>query len=63
MALFTPVKDGMNLIAKEYCVASVDNDGILILSEFAGAASQMQRKAVLVNPHDINGVVDAIWRA
>ncbi len=63
IALVTPVKDGMNLIAKEYCASSVDNDGILILSEFAGAASQMQGKALIVNPYDIDGVASAIYRA
>jgi trehalose 6-phosphate synthase len=63
IALVTPVKDGMNLIAKEYCAANVDNDGVLILSEFAGAASQMRGKALIVNPHDIDGIVRAIYRA
>jgi len=63
IALVTPVKDGMNLVAKEYCAASVDNDGVLILSEFAGAASQMQGGALIVNPHDIAGVASAICRA
>src|SRR5689334_24425415 len=37
IALVTPLKDGMNLVAKEYCAAHVDNTGVLILSEFAGA--------------------------
>lgn len=40
IALITPLKDGMNLIAKEYSAANVTNNGIVILSEFAGAASQ-----------------------
>ena len=63
VALVTPVKDGMNLVAKEYCAANVDNDGVLVLSEFAGAASQMRGKALTVNPHDIDGVANALYRA
>ncbi len=63
MALVTPLKDGMNLIAKEYCAANVDNNGILILSEFAGAARQLRGKSLLVNPYDIEGVANAIYRA
>lgn len=63
IALVTPLKDGMNLVAKEYCAASVEGRGVLILSEFAGAASQLRGKALLVNPYDIEGVADAIYRA
>lgn len=62
IALITPLKDGMNLVAKEYCACS-DDDCTLILSEFAGAAQQLQRGALLVNPYDIEGVADAIYRA
>ena len=62
MALITPLKDGMNLVAKEYCACSEENCS-LILSEFAGAAQQLQRGALLVNPYDIEGVADAIYRA
>lgn len=62
IALITPLKDGMNLVAKEYCAASVDM-GVLIISEFAGAASQMWIGGLLVNPYDIEGVADAIHRA
>ncbi len=62
IALITPLKDGMNLIAKEYCACSVD-DGVLVLSEFAGAAAQLQTGALLVNPHDIEGTADALARA
>ncbi len=61
--LVTSLKDGMNLIAKEYCAASVDNNGLLILSEFAGATAQMQNLALLVNPHDQEGVANAIYNA
>ena len=63
VALITPLKDGMNLVAKEYCACSIEEDCVLILSEFAGAAAQLNRGAVLVNPYDIEGVGDALWRA
>lgn len=63
IALVTPLKDGMNLVAKEYCACSIEEDCVLILSEFAGAAAQLSRGAVLVNPYDIEGVADAIRRA
>jgi trehalose 6-phosphate synthase len=62
-ALITPLKDGMNLVAKEYCACSQEEEGVLLLSEFAGAASQMHRQALLVNPHDIAGIAAAIHRA
>ncbi len=63
IALITPLKDGMNLVAKEYCACSIEEDGTLILSEFAGAAPQLARGALLVNPHDVEGVADAIRQA
>lgn len=63
IALITPLKDGMNLVAKEYCASSIEEDCVLILSEFAGAAAQMHRGAILVNPYDIEGVGEAIHRA
>jgi trehalose 6-phosphate synthase len=63
IALITPLKDGMNLVAKEYCACSIEEDCVLILSEFAGAASQLARGALLVNPHDIEAVADAIRTA
>lgn len=63
IALVTPLKDGMNLVAKEYCASSVWGDGVLILSEFAGAAAQLQKGALLVNPYDMEGVAEAIYRA
>ncbi|MBA3294970.1 MAG: trehalose-6-phosphate synthase [Geodermatophilaceae bacterium] len=58
----TPYRDGMNLVAKEYVAARGDLGGALVLSEFAGAAAEF-RQAYLVNPHDINGVKDALTRA
>ncbi|WP_373036377.1 trehalose-6-phosphate synthase [Sulfurimonas sp.] len=63
IALVTPLKDGMNLIAKEYCVANFDKNGVLILSEFAGAKHQFKSDALLVNPFDEDAVVNSIKRA
>jgi len=63
IALVTPLKDGMNLIAKEYCAANLGGNGVLILSEFAGAATQLGSQSLLVNPYDIEGMAGAIWRA
>ncbi len=62
IALVTPLKDGMNLVAKEYCACSIE-DGILILSEFAGAAPQLQKGALLINPYDVVGTAEAIYQA
>ena len=53
----------MNLVAKEYCACSLEENCVLILSEFAGAASELQGGAVLVNPYDIAGVADAMHMA
>lgn len=63
IALITPLRDGMNLVAKEYCASSIDNNGVLILSEFAGAAEQMAKGAIIVNPYDLEGTADAIYHA
>ena len=57
--LVTPLRDGMNLVAKEYCAARVDLGGTLILSEFAGAAAEL-RDAYLINPHDVEGLKDTL---
>jgi trehalose 6-phosphate synthase len=51
----TPLRDGMNLVAKEYVACRYDDKGALVLSEFAGAASEL-KSAYQVNPHDINGM-------
>jgi alpha,alpha-trehalose-phosphate synthase [UDP-forming] len=59
----TSIKDGMNLVAKEFCACQVDGCGVLVLSEFAGAAAQLQAGALLVNPHDIEGMADALKTA
>jgi trehalose 6-phosphate synthase/phosphatase len=63
IALITPLKDGMNLVAKEYCAANIEKSGVLILSQFAGAATQLGKNSLLVNPYDIEGVAAAIHRA
>jgi trehalose 6-phosphate synthase len=63
IALITPLKDGMNLVAKEYCAAQVDQNGILVLSEFAGAAPELRNAAILVNPYDEVGTAGALRQA
>jgi trehalose 6-phosphate synthase/phosphatase len=60
--LVTALRDGMNLVAKEYVASRPDERGALVLSEFAGAAIELPQ-AFLVNPHDIDGLKDAIIRA
>jgi trehalose 6-phosphate synthase len=61
-AIVTPLHDGMNLVAKEYVAACDDDDGVLILSVFAGASKELDG-ALLVNPYDTQQVADAILRA
>jgi len=63
IALVTPLRDGMNLVAKEYCACSVDNNGVLILSEFAGAIDQLGKYALRVNPYDLEATADTIFQA
>ena len=58
----TPLRDGMNLVAKEYIATRWDNRGALVLSEFAGAAAEL-KQAYLVNPHDINGLKQKMLEA
>jgi len=63
ICLVTPLRDGMNLVAKEYVAAQdPENPGVLVLSRFAGAASEL-REALLVNPYDVEGVAEAIAAA
>lgn len=62
VALVTPLRDGMNLVAHEYAAARTDEDGVLILSEFAGAAKHLDG-AVLVNPYDVESTANAIHDA
>jgi trehalose 6-phosphate synthase len=61
-ALVTPLHDGMNLVAKEYAAACEDGDGVLVLSELAGAARELEG-ALLVNPYDMEQMAQAILRA
>jgi alpha,alpha-trehalose-phosphate synthase [UDP-forming] len=63
IAVVTPLKDGMNLVAKEFCVSRGDGSGVLILSEFAGAAAELKCGALLVNPHDTDRFVSAMEQA
>ena len=58
----TPLRDGMNLVAKEYVAARVDDAGALVLSEFAGAAAELTQ-AYLVNPHDLDGLKETLLGA
>lgn len=60
--LVTPLRDGMNLVAKEFVASRTDRDGVLVLSEFAGAADELTQ-AVMVNPYDVDGMADAIHHA
>lgn len=60
--MVTPLRDGMNLVAKEYVAARVDQGGAVVLSEFAGAAGEL-RQAFLCNPRDLDGVKEALLRA
>lgn len=62
IALVTPIKDGMNLIAKEFVATKSNDKGVLILSEMAGAAKEMS-EAIIVNPNDTNEVIEAIHQA
>jgi trehalose 6-phosphate synthase/phosphatase len=57
--LVTPVRDGMNLVAKEFAACRTDEDGVLLLSELAGAADELT-SAVLVNPYDVDGIAEAM---
>ncbi len=60
--IVTPLRDGMNLVAKEFVASRVDEGGVLVLSEFAGAAAEMA-EALQVNPFDIESTAEAIHRA
>ena len=62
VALVTPLRDGMNLIAKEFIAAKTDGRGVLILSEMAGAASELG-EAIIVNAHNKQAIVDAMKEA
>ena len=62
IAMITPVRDGMNLVAKEFIATRVDSDGVLILSEMAGASKELY-EAITVNPFDLNGMAKGILKA
>ena len=63
VGLVTPLQDGMNLVAKEYIAAQdPENPGVLVLSQFAGAAEQM-KEALIINPHDTNALAEAVRTA
>ncbi len=53
----------MNLVAKEFCACSLEEDSVLILSQFAGAAAQLGEAALVVNPYDVEQTADAIYNA
>ncbi len=63
IALVTPLRDGMNLVAKEFCACKYDNWGILVLSKFAGAADELGIDSLLVNPYDVEKTADTIYAA
>lgn len=63
VALVTPLRDGMNLVAKEFCASRPDHAGVLILSEFAGAADELSCGAFLINPNDTQQVADTLRTA
>ena len=60
--LVTPLRDGMNLVSKEFVAARSDEGGVLVLSEFAGAADELA-EALIVNPYDVDGVAAAVHQA
>ncbi|QCR22784.1 bifunctional alpha,alpha-trehalose-phosphate synthase (UDP-forming)/trehalose-phosphatase [Pontibacter sp. SGAir0037] len=62
IALVTPMRDGMNLVCKEYVASKLDQKGVLILSEMAGASKELS-EAMLINPNDINQLVEALRQA
>ncbi|OYX11889.1 MAG: hypothetical protein B7Z15_10945 [Rhizobiales bacterium 32-66-8] len=64
VAMVTPLRDGMNLVAKEFVAAQDPEDpGVLVLSQFAGAASELSGGALMVNPHESEGMAAALKRA
>ena len=62
IALVTPLRDGMNLVCKEFVASHSDNDGVLILSKFAGAIAEM-KGSIKVNPYDIEDISNALYQA
>lgn len=62
VAMVTPLRDGMNLVAKEFCACQIEDPGVLILSPFAGAG-EMMHEALIVNPYELNQSAETIHRA
>jgi trehalose 6-phosphate synthase/phosphatase len=62
VGLITPLRDGMNLVAKEYVACQIQNPGVLILSEMAGAADELH-EALIINPYDQKETAQAIKEA
>ena len=62
IAMISPLRDGMNLVAKEYVSTRIDNDGVLILSEMAGASKELY-EALLVNPFDLDSMANSLYKA
>jgi trehalose 6-phosphate synthase/phosphatase len=60
--LVTPLRDGMNLVAKEFVASRIDEDGVLVLSEFAGASWELA-EAIQVNPYDVEATAESYYRA
>jgi trehalose 6-phosphate synthase len=63
IAMVTSLKDGMNLVAKEYVACNLEESGVLILSEFTGSAAELGLGALLINPYNIEATADALYRA
>jgi trehalose 6-phosphate synthase len=63
ICMVTPLHDGMNLVAKEFISSRQQDDGVLVLSQFAGAARELENGAVLVNPYNIEELADALYEA
>jgi alpha,alpha-trehalose-phosphate synthase [UDP-forming] len=63
LALVSALRDGMNLVAKEYVASQIENDGVLVLSSFAGAHEELGEHAVSINPYDTQAFAEAIERA
>lgn len=63
VCLVTSLKDGMNLVCKEFIASNVNGCGVLILSEFAGAISELHKDALAINPYDVEGISQAIYNA
>jgi trehalose-6-phosphate synthase len=61
--LVTPLRDGMNLVSKEYVASRPDERGTLVLSEFTGAIHELRKSAIVINPYDVDGLAAAMLNA